>query len=290
MKSAIDITVPVITFLLLFSVGSDLRIADFGRLRAKRGVVLAGLLLPLVLLPVCALALLELFRPSPAIAMGLLLIAACPIGGISNFYSHLARASTALSIALTALSCVLAVVTIPLLGAAFELVRGEPLELRAPVPLLITQLFLMLVLPVSLGCWVRERRPTVAARYRDRIRRSSFLGLAALLALIIAADPVRFSAEFPVTAPLAAAFVALSFAAGLGTGAALQAGAADRFTLAAEFATRNVGVAATIAVTLLHRVEFATFATIYFLVETPMLLAGVLAFRTRAASTARALP
>ena len=50
-KPVIDVTVPAITFLLRVAVGSDLRLADFRKLRAQFGLILAGLLLPLVLLP-----------------------------------------------------------------------------------------------------------------------------------------------------------------------------------------------------------------------------------------------
>ena len=61
----------------------------------------------------------------------------------------------------------------------------------------------------------------------------------------------------------------------------IGAEARDRFTLATEFATRNVAVAIAIAVTLLHRAEFATFATTYLLTETPLLLLAVYGFRAR---------
>ena len=55
--------------------------------------------------------------------------------------------------------------------------------------------------------------------------------------------------------------------------------APDRFTLATEFATRNVAVATAIAVTLLGRAEFALFATTYFLTELPLTLLAVAGFR-----------
>ena len=52
----------------------------------------------------------------------------------------------------------------------------------------------------------------------------------------------------------------------------------DRFTLAAEFGTRNLGVAMAVAVTMLGRVEFARFAYTYFLTELPLMLVASRSF------------
>ena len=125
MKALIDIAVPAITFVLLAAVGLDLTAADFARVRRQAAVVAAGLIAPVVLLPPLAVVLIGMFRPDAATAAGLLLVAACPIGGISNTYSYLARASTALSITLTALSCLFAGLTIPVAGVGLEWVMGR---------------------------------------------------------------------------------------------------------------------------------------------------------------------
>ena len=62
-------------------------------------------------------------------------------------------------------------------------------------------------------------------------------------------------------------------------GGVTGASRSDRFTLATEFATRNIAVAAAIAVTLADRVEFALFATTYFLTEAPLMLGANIVFR-----------
>jgi ACR3 family arsenite efflux pump ArsB len=74
-------------------------------------------------------------------------------------------------------------------------------------------------------------------------------------------------------------FVCTSFAIGWVTAAVATRDPRDRFTIAAEFGTRNITVALAIAVTLLGRIEFARFATTYALVETPLLLTVVAVFR-----------
>jgi BASS family bile acid:Na+ symporter len=279
MKTLLDVAVPTLTFVLLVGVGLDLTREDFLRLRRRWPVVLAGLLAPIVFLPPIAVALAWVFQPPLEVVAGVFLVAACPIGGISNTYSYLARASTGLSVTLTGMSCLLATVTVPAIGRAFELALGQPFDLAAPVPLLLAQVVLMLGAPTMLGMWIRRRSPEFAERHRVTFQRLAFTGLAILLMLVIADDLGMFISGLPTTVPLAAAFVVCSMGAGWMTAALVTADRRDRFTLAAEFGTRNVAVATAIAVTLLGRIEFARFATTYFLTELPLMLVAVALFR-----------
>jgi BASS family bile acid:Na+ symporter len=280
----IDISVPALTFILLAAVGLDLTKEDFARVRRQPVLVLTGLVAPLLLLPPVAIFLVWIFRPASDLAAGMLLVAVCPIGGISNTYSYLARASTALSVTLTGLSCLLAGVTIPIVGRALELVFAEHMDLALPIPLLVGQLLLMLTLPIGLGMWVRRRWTDRAKHYQPVMERLAFLGVGIVLLLIVLDDPQAFLAGLSSTVPLAAMFVACSAAVGWVTAAAVTSDRRDQFTIAAEFGTRNLGVAMAIAVTLLGRVEFARFAYIYFLTELPLMLAAIMLFRRRQAA------
>jgi BASS family bile acid:Na+ symporter len=281
-KAFIDIVVPATTFALLVAVGMDVTSEDFSRVRRQWGLVLVGLLAPPLLLPLLAFGLLALVETPPDVAAGVLLVAACPIGSISNGYSYMARASTALSVTLTGLSCALAVATIPLAGAAFGVVLGQPFGLQAPPGLLATQLLLVLGLPVAIGMLVRWRSASLAGRYAPGLQRGAYLGVAVLLVLIVMEDPLAFGSSLRTGLPLAAAFVAGSTALGWLTAAACTSDRRDRFTIAAEFGARNVGIATAIAVTFLGRVEFARFAATYALTEIPILLAAVALFRRSA--------
>ena len=200
-KALVDLAVPAITVLVMLAVGLDLAPTDFARVRRQPRVVAAGLVGPLLVLPPLALLLVVVFAPSSDLQAGLLLIAACPIGGISTTYSYLAGASTALSISLTAISSLLAVATIPLLGRVFGAVLGQPLGLTAPLPLIVAQLLLLLALPVSLGMWVRFRRPALAIRGQRYLKAVGFGGLGALLVSIAASDPVLFLKRSPEHRP-----------------------------------------------------------------------------------------
>ncbi|MGE5199259.1 MAG: bile acid:sodium symporter family protein [Rhodospirillaceae bacterium] len=279
LRSVVDIATPVIAFTLLLAVGLNLTPSDFARVRRAPSVIAVGLLAPLAVLPAIALMLTWWFEPDPFVEAGLLLVAACPIGGISNTYSYLARASTALSVTLTGLSSAMAIGTIPLMTRVFEHVAREPLGASAPVSVLVMQMVLILALPVGLGMAIRHRLPAWAAASSTTVQRLAFVLLAVLLLLIIAVERHRIAAELTDVVMIAAVFVTASFAVGWLAGAAVRASGADRFTLGAEFATRNVAIATAIAVTLLGRTEFAAFASVYFLTELPIMLAAVVVRR-----------
>lgn len=281
MKTLIDLAIPAITFLLLTAVGLDLTPADFDRVRRRPGIVAVGLALPLLLLPPLAIALVRLFQPSPGVEAGLLLIAACPIGGISNTYSYLARASTALSVTLTGISCFAAVLTIPLLTVVFEWAMGHRLAFSPPVGTLTAQLAFMLALPVGLGMFLKRRWPLFADDHRAAFQHIGFGALALLIVLVIVNQADLFRDQLAETALLAILFVVASMGMGWAAGGLTQASRADRFTLAVEFSTRNAAIATAIAVTVIGEVRFAVFATTYFLVEMPLMLAAVAVFRAR---------
>jgi len=291
LRTLIAIVIPAMNFFLLATVGLDLTPADFARVRHQRKLLSVGLVAPVLLLPPLAVLVGRLLDPGPEVFASLLLVAACPIGGISNTFSYLAGASSALAVTLTAFSCIAAVVTIPLVGKGFELTLAQPLGLAAPIPALVAQLVLVLGLPVAAGMWIRGRRPALAQRIGPALRRVAFVGTGIVLALVVLDAPGDFFDALSTTVPLAALFVGGSIVTGWLCGMLVTANVSDQFTLAAEFGSRNVGVAMAIAVALLGRVGFARFAAIYALVEIPLMLGAIAIFRRRTApSTIKPAP
>lgn len=278
-QTHLDVAIPLVTFLLMVVVGLDLRAAEFHRVRRRPVVLATGLLVPPLVLPPLALGLVSLLRPSSAVAAGLLIVAACPIGGISNVYSLLARADTALSVTLTALSCLLSVVTIPAITLGLEMATGEPLGFVVPGRVLVVQLTLMIIVPVVSGMFIRARWPEVASRHRTAVQRLAFTLLGLLVSTIIWNQFDLFRRELTGAILLVMTFALLSLGAGALAGLLIRADRSERVTLSLEFGTRNVAVAAAIAVTMLGRIEFAVFGATYFLAELPLMLWLALALR-----------
>jgi BASS family bile acid:Na+ symporter len=145
--------------------------------------------------------------------------------------------------------------------------------------LLLAQLIAMLALPVAVGMGIRHRWPGLAERHRKLVQQIGFGAIAVVLAIVIASEAPRFVGGLLRTVPVALAFILLSMLAGRLVSVAIGTTPSDRFTLVAEFGTRNVAIATAIAVTLLGRLEFAVFAATCFLTGIPVMLAAIAVFR-----------
>jgi BASS family bile acid:Na+ symporter len=290
LKTAVDVAVPVLTFLLMAVVGLELTAEDFRRVARRFPVVALATAAQVVLWPLAALALLAALPVKPYVAAGLLLVAVCPSGGMANFYTYLGRGNLALSVTLTAVSCAAAVLSTPLLLAAFRHRLDDPATLDVPVLRTIGQLLVLLILPTLLGLLTRRARPDFARRHGRALLRFSIAALAALLAFVVATEWRHLTADLAEIAVLVVLLTAVLLPAGWVAGWAGGLGIADRFALAMVLVVRNVGIATAVAVTVLGRTEFAVFATAYFLVQTPLLVAALVAFRLARRAAPAAAP
>jgi BASS family bile acid:Na+ symporter len=277
----LETAVPLVAFLLMVAVGLDVSRADLRRLAADRRLVLAASLAQATMLPAAALLLTRTFAPSAQAAEYVLLLAACPGGGMSNVYVYLARANTALSVSLTAISCLLAIFTMPLVVLLYELVLDRPLGFALPLPTLFAQLLIMAVIPVSLGAWIRDRYPTLESRYGRHLRTLSAAGVVVIVAIGMAQSAGAFSPEIVAAGVIATLLAVAGMAAGWALGRMLRAAATDRFTLLVEFAVRNLAIAMVIEVSLLHRAEFVPFGALALLGQAGLLGIAVRMYRAR---------
>jgi BASS family bile acid:Na+ symporter len=198
---------------------------------------------------------------------------------MANFYTYLGRANLALSVTLTAVSCLAAVLTMPLSLAVFRAWLEEPAALDVPVPLMIGQLLLMLILPMLIGMFVRRTRPEFARRHGRTLLRLAVVGLAALLALVVVQEWDHLFGDFIEISLAVALLTGIMLSVGFLAGWACALGPGDCFALAMVLVVRNVAIATAVAVTVLGRTEFAVFATAYFLNQVPLLVATLVLFR-----------
>ena len=149
--------------LVMFGVALDLKVSDFKAVLVMPKPVLIGLTGQFLLLPAFTFLLVLAIRPSPSVALGMMLVAACPGGNISNFLAHYARGNTALSITMTAISTAVAIVMTPLnlsLWGGLNPETAKILRIVALDPLdMLLAVFLLLGLPMAVGMWVGHRFP-----------------------------------------------------------------------------------------------------------------------------------
>ncbi|NDW45063.1 bile acid:sodium symporter family protein [Ruegeria sp. PrR005] len=177
---------------VMFSIAIDLTVEDFRRLSRGPKPVLVGLFSQFVVLPVLTFALVWVTAPRPSIALGLILVAACPGGNISNFITHRAGGNAALSVSMTAFATVGAIIMTPaniaLWGSLYPPTRAILQETRIdPVQIAIT-VGLMLILPLILGVVLNMRRPSLTARLRRPLQLVSMGIFIAFIILALAAN------------------------------------------------------------------------------------------------------
>ena len=146
-----------LAFIMLY-LGLTLEAGDFRRVARRPKALAVGLVAQVLLVPLAGFAVAYGSGFSPVMAVGLMVLAACPSGVSSGLLTHLARGDTALAISLTAVTSLAAVLTLPLVvGASFQFFMASQLAVQLPVMAMVKGIFVLTTLPVVLGMVVRWR-------------------------------------------------------------------------------------------------------------------------------------
>jgi bile acid:Na+ symporter, BASS family len=170
------LVLPAVLAVIMAGLGLSLTVADFKRVVVMPRGIAIGLVNLALVAPLLAFAVAELFSLPPALAVGLVLLGASPGGTMANLLTHLAKGDTALSVTMTAISSCAAVVTVPLyLGLAvswFDLGEVGQIDMGG----VVVRVFLVTIVPISLGMAVRARWPERVEASYETVRKLS-LGL-----------------------------------------------------------------------------------------------------------------
>jgi BASS family bile acid:Na+ symporter len=248
-------TVPASMFGLMLAMGLTLTPDDFRRIVRMPLPTLLGTALQLVGMPVVGLLLARAYALEPMLATGLVVIAACPGGAMTNLLCHIGKADVALSITLTALATTATLFTIPLWVHA---AHGGGVTGTVDMPVLDTALSLgaFTVLPVALGMLARHLRPSLLAW-------EPWLTRASAVAMVVAIGVAAARREDPPMAALAAtwlpALLLLLAAVVMGVGTPLAVGLGWRVaaTIGVELAIKNGVLGLFVATQSLRSVEAA---------------------------------
>ncbi|UXX80244.1 bile acid:sodium symporter family protein [Reichenbachiella carrageenanivorans] len=165
--------------LIMFGVALDLKVHHFKYLLKTPKVIFIGLASQLLLLPLITFLLVLLLKPSPSMALGMMLVAACPGGNVSNFYASLSNGNVALSVSLTAITSSLAFLSTPLnftfwanqYAPTAAILHSVKLDI---LDVIITVVFI-LVIPLVLGMLVNKKHPKTTLKIAKPIKRLSIL-------------------------------------------------------------------------------------------------------------------
>jgi BASS family bile acid:Na+ symporter len=247
------VTLNIVLGLVMFGVALDLSVDDFRRVaRTPLGAGI-GLATQFLLLPAATWALTMVLDVRPSIALGMMMVAACPGGNLSNVMTYLAGGNAALSVSMTAVSTAAAVVMTPL-NITFwgglnphtaAILRNVHLD---PVSLLVT-IFTILGVPLVIGMTVAARRPAFAARIRRPMKVLSLVFFAAIVLLALHANWDAFLTYVGVVMGIVALHNATALALGYGAARAVGLPGRDARAVSVEVGIQNSGLGLTLIFT-----------------------------------------
>jgi BASS family bile acid:Na+ symporter len=270
LETLVSYGLPPMLVVGMIGVGLSIQRPAVEELIGQPGAIATATLLQAVLLPIVVMVTLVVVRPAAQVATMLLLLSACPGGGISNLFTLIARANTALSVAMTLASLTAATVTVALvlhvlraLGMPTGSIGGAPLGL-------ITRIAVMMLVPAAVGAAIRWRAPVVAERAVPVFRQVALCLIAVIVGIVFWLEAGAIGHIAFGMAVSAVVFVTLAVGVGSVVGRCLFAKQEDRDATMLEFGVRNVAVASTLAVGITGNVVLAGAATIFFIVETAL--------------------
>lgn len=254
---------PLALAFIMLGMGLSLTIKDFKNIFVYPKAMLIGLVNQLVLLPVFGFALIQLFGLNGALAVGVMIVAACPGGATSNLISHLSRGDLALSISLTAFSSFLTIFTIPLIVNFAIGHFGEAGNVSLPVLETIIQIAGVTVVPVSIGMLLHNRFPKLSKKADKPVRIASAVFFVLILLAVILKERENLVGYFIIAGPLTLLLNILTMAVGFFLASVFLLSNRQRVTIAIESGIQNGTLGIMIAATLLKNSEMTIPVAIY---------------------------
>lgn len=207
--------------LMMFGVSLDLKLTDFKRIFKAPKAPAIGLVAQFILLPAFTFLLTLIVKPYPSMALGMILIAACPGGNLSNIMTYLARGNAAVSVSMTAVSTAAAVIMTPLNLALWGTLNPATAPILrqvnlSPADVLVT-IFLILGLPMCLGMLTARAFPALAGRIRKPFKVFAFVVFLIFVAAALAANWQIFIQVIGMIVLIVALHNALALGLGYGT-------------------------------------------------------------------------
>lgn len=261
-----SVFLPLALAFIMLGMGLSLNFKDFKNIIVFPKAVFLGLTNQLLLLPVIAFGLISIFGLDGTMAVGIMIVAACPGGATSNLITHLSRGDTALSISLTAVTSFITVITIPLIVNFSIYYFGEEGAISLPIGETIIQIMGVTIIPVSIGMFLKKRFPSLSLKADKPVRIAS----AGFFVLIVAAAILKERAslvEFFVLAGPVTLFLNIStLLLGFILAKLFLLPKNQQLTIAIESGIQNGTLGIMIAATLLRNSEMTVPIAIYSLI------------------------
>ncbi len=230
----------------MFGVAINLRIEDFQNVLKAPKSAFAGIISQFLILPALTFLMILIVEPRPSFALGMMLVAACPGGNISNFMTAMARGNTALSVSLTAVSSFLAMIMTPINLTLWASMYEPTSVILTDVSLDFWKLFqtitMLLLIPIILGMLLRKYKSNLADRLHPIMHYSSIAIFAAIVIMAFSANFELFLSYIHMVILLVLAHNAIALCAGYQVANLFKLKLEDRRSIAIETGIQNSGL------------------------------------------------
>jgi len=195
-----QMTLNLVLAVMVFGLALDIRLEDFKRVFRQPKAPVAGLIAQFLLLPAVTCVLTLMVDLPVGIELGMILVAACPGGAVSNFITYMARGNVALSISMTAFSSLIAIFMMPINFAFWASFNGEASELLRAINVsgmdIFKSLIIVLAVPLVLGQIIANNFPKLAQKLNKGLSRLSVLVLFVFIGVAVFKNMDAFTKYF----------------------------------------------------------------------------------------------
>ena len=258
------IIIPFGLFLIMMGLGLTLSIDDILRVIIMPKAVLIGLTGQLILLPAVAFLLAYSLNTAPVIAIGLVLLSACPGGITSNAYVFASRGDIALSVTLTTIASLFTVFTMPLIVWMGLTVFADSTDIvDVPVSGMMRSLAQLTILPIIIGMVIRKFKPAFAVKMVEPVRKMAI----AILIMVIVTNTwfsIGTLKLYIVQAGIAALLLnVICMSMGYGMSRLGKLNTDQTISITYEVGLQNLSLALVLANTILGMPDYAAVTLIY---------------------------
>lgn len=246
-----EVLLPLALAFVMFGMGLTLTLADFARLIKAPKAVVTGFIGQIILLPLLALGLCIAFGVPDYIAVGVMVLAACPGGTTSNLISHIAKANLALSVSLTAISTIACVFTTPFI---IQFTIDYFVKENAPefsIFQTVTGLVGVSILPVIIGMTIRRFNTPFAMKTENFFRQFSMYFMLLMIVGVLLSERHSLASSLESAFLVCVTLNLSSVLLGLLLAKSSKLVFKDSLTLAIEIGVQNAALAMLICITFL---------------------------------------
>ncbi len=260
----IAVGLPIALFIIMIGMGLTLTPAEFQHEAKRPRSLILGSIVQLIGMPLLGFGLVYLLDIPSALAVGLIIIAACPGGTTSNLVAFMARGNVALSIMLTVICSLATIITLPIaVNIALDLYVDEATSVHLPVVRTVLMLMVLILIPVTIGMLFRRWKPVLAIKADKLVGAFGAVVLLALIISICISNADQLGTLLANSGPACLALNVGGIILGMLSGRIFRISDRDAITISVELGIKNGTLGMLIAMTILSNTEMAVPSAVY---------------------------